>query len=136
MNFFEVPAGGILPFIDATFDTIICNFALHRRGPSDKAVLMTALASAIRTGGILHVVELDRPSEQREAKMLGFAALLWGTEAVASHLDESWRKYLSQAGFQETGLARSFSVVAGRITVVTARRKKDKKTVRSKGSGG
>lgn len=116
VNFVEMPPGATLPFMDETFDTIICNFALHRRLPADKVVLMKALASALRTGGLVHVVELDRPAEPREARMLGFAALLWGTDAVASHLDESWRKFLSLAGLQEITHERSFSVVAGRIT--------------------
>lgn len=138
VNFLEVCPGANLPFKDEAFDTIICNFALHRLVPADKVALMTSLASALRTDGLLHIVELDRASDPREGKMLGFAALLWGIEAVAPHFDDSWRNCLSQAGLRKTTHERSFSVVAGRISVIAARRKRSQsktgRQTRRKGS--
>lgn len=108
VKFIEVPAGKPLPFTHKAFNTIICNFALHRLMPVNKIALLRGLAPLLSAGGRLHLVELDRPASVRDAKMLGFAALLWGTEAVAPHLDDSWRRCLPPAGVRILAHERSF----------------------------
>lgn len=108
VNFIEVPSDAPLPFTHEAFDTIICNFALHRLMPVNKIELLRGLAPLLRAGGRLHLVELDRPASVRDGKMLGFAALLWGTEAVAPHLDDSWRRCLPPAGVRILAHERSF----------------------------
>jgi SAM-dependent methyltransferase len=124
VNFIEVPSDAPLPFTHESFDTIICNFALHRLMPVNKIALLRGLAPLLRAGGRLHLVELDRPTSAREGKILSFAALLWGTEAVAPHFDDSWRKYLPAAGLRALGHERSFSIVAGRVSVIVAGHKR------------
>ena len=124
VNLIEVPANAELPFTDEAFDTIVCNFALHSLVPVNKIALLRGLTPLLRQGGRLHVVELVRPAASREARMLGFAAVLWGTEAVAPHFDDTWRSCLSLAGLRALAPDRSFSIVAGRISVVVASRKR------------
>ena len=124
VNFIEVPADAPLPFTHEAFDTIICNFALHRLMPANKIALLRGLAPLLRADGRLHVVELDRPASVREGKMLGFAALLWGTDAVAPHFDDTWRKCLPPAGLRVLAHDRSFSIVAGRVSVIVAGHKR------------
>lgn len=134
VNFIEVPWDATLPFTHEAFDTIFCNFALHRLMPANKIALLRGLAPLLRSDGRLHVVELDRPASVRERKILGFAALLWGTEAVAPHFDDSWRKYLPAAGLRELGHERSFSIVAGRVSVIVAGHKRNgAKSTRTQG---
>ena len=120
-NTLPAPAIDVLAFDKKSFHQVVCFLALHERRPEDKLILLTEIARVLRRGGILYIVEFDKPENDQESKMLRVAGRK-SRAAVISHLSGTWLSFLSKAGFSDIRRRSSHSIKAGRLSVVTARR--------------
>lgn len=111
-----------LPFEAGYFDKVVLVFAFHSRVPEKKLCIAKEMLRILRYGGMLHIASYDKPSMPEERSLLALSWYLSGPTAAAPHLDGSWIKILTKAGFAGIRRQASCSVVGARISVVRARK--------------
>lgn len=104
----------------ASFDKVICSFALHPLPLNKKLALLKEIKRVLRHGGTLHLADFDQPQQPLENRML--RGYLFGPETAAPHLDGTWLNLIKQAGFVGVRRVTTFSQIVGRIAIVRARR--------------
>ncbi len=109
------------PFLltDGSCHQVVCLLSLHQRASQEKLKLLKEIARLLQRDGILHLIELDRPENDNESKMLRFAART-NRAAVISHLNGAWPESVAKAGFSRIRRQSSHSIGVGRLSVVTA----------------
>lgn len=111
-----------LPFEVGFFDKVVLVLAFHSRVPEKKLCIAKEMLRVLRHGGMLHIAAYDKPSLPEERSLLAISRYLSGATAADPHLDGSWIKILTKAGFAGIRRQASCSVVGGRISVVRARK--------------
>lgn len=111
-----------LSFDASSFDKAICVLALHDLPPERKYRLASELRRVMRRGGTLHVADYDKPTNAYEQRILRFTERISGPAAAASHMNGSWPKFLTQAGFVGIRRQSSHSIGVGLVSVVRARK--------------
>jgi ubiquinone/menaquinone biosynthesis C-methylase UbiE len=112
-----------LPFDAGSFDTVLCILALHDRPPVEKLGVVKEIVRVLRRGGTLYAADFDKPENHGEGGILEFARRIWGSVAVASHMDGSWTGILAKAGLAGVKRQSSHSIGIGRISIVRARKR-------------
>lgn len=112
----------VLSFEVGSFDKVICVLALHHRIPAAKLLLLKEVVRVLRRGGLVHVLDFDKPELGKESGILEFAGRISGSEALAPHLNGTWLECFVKAGFAGVRRQSSHSIGIGRISVVKARK--------------
>jgi SAM-dependent methyltransferase len=112
-----------LPFDPGSFDTVLCILALHGRPLGEKLGIVKEIVRVLRRGGTLYAADFDKPENHGEGGILEFARRIWGSVAVASHMDGSWTGVLAKAGLAGVKRQSSHSIGIGRISIVRARKR-------------
>ncbi len=107
---------------DASFDKVICSFALHPLPLNKKLALLKEMKRVLRRGGTLHLADFDQPLRPLEIYMLRSTGYLFGPETAKPHLDGSWLNLIKQAGFVGVRRVTTFSEMVGRVAIIRARR--------------
>lgn len=106
----------------ASFDKVVCVFALHTLQPHEKVVLLKEMRRVLRSGGTLHLAELDAPSTPRTGSALRAASYLFGPESAKPHIDGTWYGLIEKAGFARVRRKKTSSEILGQVAIVRARR--------------
>lgn len=106
----------------ATFDKVICTFALHPLPPDEKLAVLREIKRVLRHGGTLHLADLDRPQKPFEIHMLRGTGYLFGNETANAHNDGTWVNLIQQAGLYGVRRIETYSEIIGRVAIVRARR--------------
>jgi SAM-dependent methyltransferase len=118
----EAPPCGPLPVETGCIDRAVLVLAFHNRIPEEKLRIAKEMLRVLKHGGMLHIAAYDKPSLPEERSLLALARYLSGPTAADPHLDGSWIKFLSKAGFAGIRRQASCPVVGARISVVRARK--------------
>lgn len=110
-----------LPFESSSFNQIVCFLVLHERTPDEKLALLRDMIRIMRRGGVLHAVELDKPQTDQESKILRVEGRK-SKSAVIAHLSGAWLGFIAKAGFSRVKRQSSYSIRAGRLTIINARK--------------
>ena len=114
---------GGLPYPAVSFDKVVGAMAFYRLLPEEKLHLAREMHRVLRRGGTIHLAEMDRPENEREAHFLEVAAATLGADRTALHLDGTWLSVLSQAGFVGVRRLSTHSVITAQVAVVRGRRR-------------
>lgn len=123
VEFAAADAKGRVPFTAATFDKAMSALALHLFPPVGKVEMARELWRVLKRGGTLYVANFDKPVLPRENSVLALTRFLFGGAALSSHFDGSWPTFLAKAGFVGVRRLSSYSLRAGRVGLVRARKR-------------
>lgn len=105
------------------FDKAIISWALHRLQDEQKVRLLREMRRILRRGGVLHVVDYDRPEGLLEHAGLAYASRQCGYEAIRTHLDGTWVDTIRMADFTDVRRLSSHHELTVHASIVRARRR-------------
>jgi SAM-dependent methyltransferase len=106
----------------ASFDKVVCALALHALQPQEKIALLKEMRRVLRSGGTLHLADLDVPSTPRKGSALRATSHLFGPDSAKPHLDGTWFNMIERAGFARVRREKTCSEILGQVAIVRARR--------------
>jgi len=114
---------GKLPLNAGSFDAVVCTLALHDSPPDEKLGIVKEMTRVLRRGGTLRAVDLDKPENTGERRILELATRISGAAAVGPHFDGSWIDVLAKGGLAGARRQSSCSIGIGRMAIVKARKR-------------
>lgn len=105
------------------FDKVMISWALHFLPDEQKLRLLREMRRILRRGGMLYVVDYDRPENILATAGLAYASRQRGVMALRSHFDGTWIDTIRMADFTDVRRLSSCYERTVYASVVRARRR-------------
>ena len=109
-----------LPFTTQSFDRVLCSLFFHHLQPDAKAATLTEVHRILRPNGQLHIADWGAATGPITRALFKPVQKLDGFSNTVDHVEGRLPRYLTQAGFEQIEIRRSFHTVFGVLSLFSA----------------